>query len=74
MQQSYRQRFRVSSNENRFAPEAKVALGGDGAAHRVQHNDMPPLAGLLLSAIESAAILSKSLTAVSAAFLPWSGR
>ena len=74
MQQIHRQGFRVSIGENRFALKAQVALGGDGAAHRVQHNDMPPLPGLLLSAIEFTPLLSKSLPAVSTLFLLWSGR
>jgi hypothetical protein len=33
------------SSRYRFAPVAQVALGGDGASHRVSQNDMPPLAG-----------------------------
>lgn len=74
MQQIHRQRFRDSAGKNRFALEAEVALGGNGAAHRVQHNDMPPLPGLLLSAIAFTAVLRKPLAAVSRAFLPWSGQ
>ena len=45
-QQVYRQRFSDPKSLLRFAPPAVVALGGDGAAHRVHQNDMPPLPGI----------------------------
>jgi hypothetical protein len=45
MQRVYRQRFSGWKSLLRFAPAAVVALGGNGAAHRVHQNDMPPLAG-----------------------------
>ena len=44
--QVYRQRFRDRKSLLRFAPSAVVAFGGDGAAHRVHQNDMPPLPGI----------------------------
>lgn len=44
-QQVYRQRFSDPKSLLRFAPPAVVAFGGDGAAHRVHQNDMPPLPG-----------------------------
>jgi hypothetical protein len=46
MQTNYRQRFGEPNTILRFAPLAVVALGGDGAAHRVHQNDMPPLPGI----------------------------
>jgi hypothetical protein len=45
MQPNYRQKFSDPKGVLRFAPLAVVAFGGDGAAHRVHQNDMPPLPG-----------------------------
>ena len=73
MQPVYRQRFGSGNTLLRFAPAAVVALGGSGAAHRVHQNDMPPLAGLPLSAALFTACLQKMLTAVSAVFAQRSG-
>jgi hypothetical protein len=68
MQSKTRQRFSGPKVDLRFAPPAVVALGGDGATHRVHQNDMPPLPGLLLSASLFTAFLENLLTAVSAPF------
>ena len=46
MQTNYRQRFGAPNSVLRFAPPAVVALGGDGAAHRMHQNERPPLPGI----------------------------
>ena len=44
-QQVHRQRFSHPKSLLRYAPPAVVALGGDGAAHRMHQNERPPLPG-----------------------------
>jgi len=43
--QVHRQRFSHPKSLLRFAPQAVVALGGGGAAHRMHQNERPPLPG-----------------------------
>jgi hypothetical protein len=62
------------SSHRRFAPAASDPAERDDASHRVSQNDMPPLAGLLLSAAVFTALSPNSLTAVSGPFSSWSGR
>jgi hypothetical protein len=45
MQTNHRQRLGDPNSNLRSAPPAVAALGGDGAAHRMYQNDMPPLPG-----------------------------
>jgi hypothetical protein len=73
MQPNYRQRFSDPKGVLRFAPLAVVALGGDGAAHRMHQNERPPLPGLPLSARLFIGVLTIPLAAVSGGFFPKKG-
>ena len=56
-------------NQLQTKSQTKRPAGRGDASHRVIQNDMPPLAGLLLSAIEFAPVFEISLAAVSAPLL-----
>lgn len=52
MKQIQRQKQSNPTSRYRFAPVEKVAFGGDGASHRVNQNDMPPLVGISGDTVE----------------------